>query len=361
MENTEEMNTMLSQLRDPAFIVQDGIITQCNAAAVQRQVPEGTDVRAILETGRAEYDDFSGGKLYLTLKVEDAPCSACVTKVGDRHLFVIEQEQDAAELQSMALTAQILRTPLSNVMTVADQLFPLSYFDNEPEAQEQIARINRGLYQMLRIVCNMSDAYRYSCESSPRTELIDITAFLRELICGNEELIGYAGIRLHYEGPAQSIYTLVDTEKLERAIGNMLSNAIKFTPRGGTIHIRLTRKDKMLYLTVQDSGEGIADAAKHQLYSRYQRMPGLEDSRFGVGLGILLICQTAAAHGGTVLMESGKDFGLKLTMSLPIRQPSDPGVRSPMIHVDYAGDRDHRLLELADCLPADAFRRENVN
>lgn len=361
MENTEEMNTMLDQLRDPAFFVRDGVITQANAAAQQRQIPVGDPVHTILETGLEEYGSFAGGELYLTLRVEDAPCSACVTRVGQWDLFVLEQAQDSAELQSMALTAQILRTPLSNVMTVADQLFPLSCFDDDPQAQEQIARINRGLYQMLRIVCNMSDAYRYSCESSLRTELLDITAFVRELICRNEELVGYAGIKLHYEGPAEPVFTLVDAEKLERAVGNILSNAVKFTPKGGSIYVRLVRKEKMLYLTVQDSGDGVSAAAKGQLYSRYQRLPGLEDSRFGVGLGILLVRQAAAAHGGTVLMESGGDFGLKLTMTLPIRQPSDPGVRSPMIHVDYAGERDHRLLELADCLPAEAFRRENIN
>lgn len=361
MENTEEMITMLNQLHDPAFFVQDGTITQANSAALQRQIEEGSDIRLLLVTGQEEYLQFRGGDLYLTIRINDVPCGVCVTKVGDKDLFVLEQEADLAELQSMALTAQALRTPLSNVMTVADQLFPLSCFDNAPEAQDQIARINRGLYQMLRIVCNMSDAYRYSSESSLRTELREIGALLEELFCQNTALIEYAGVQLRYTGPRESVFGLVDVEKLERAIGNILSNAVKFTPKGGTIDARLTRKGRMLYLTVQDSGDGIAPRAKGDVYTRYRRQPGLEDSRFGIGLGMLLVRQTAAAHGGTVLMESGQDFGLKLTMTIPIRQPSDPGVRSPMIHVDYAGDRDHCLLELADCLPAEAFRRENVN
>ena len=361
MENTEEMITMLNQLHDPAFFVQDGIITQVNPAAQQRLIQAGSDVRTMLATGQEEYSTYEGGDLYLTLRINDVPCSACVSTVGDSHLFVLEQDADAAELQSIALTAQILRGPLSNTMAVADQLFPLSCFDDEPEAQEQIARINRGLYQMLRIVCNMSDAYRYSCGSPLRTELLEIGGLMEELFNQNAALIEYTGIQLHYSGPQETVYGLVDTEKLERAVGNILSNAVKFTPKGGRIDARLTRKGKMLYLTVQDSGSGLSAQAKGTVYTRYQRHPGLEDSRFGIGLGMLLVRQAAAAHGGTVLMESGSDFGLKLTMTLPIRQPSDPGVRSPMIHVDYAGDRDHRLLELADCLPPEAFLRKNIN
>lgn len=361
MGNTEEMITVLNQLCDPAFFVQDGIITQVNAAARQRRIERGTEIHALLVTGHEEYADFQSGDLFLTMKMDGVPSSVCVTKVGDQDLFVLEQAADAAELQSMALTAQVLRAPLSNVMTVADQLFPLSCFDDAEEAQDQIARINRGLYQMLRIVCNMSDAYRYSLESSLRTELREISGFAEEIFCQNKALIEQVGIKLNYSGPREPIYGLIDAEKLERAIGNILSNAIKFTQKGGSIEAKLVRKGRMLYLTVQDSGEGIPSAARGSVYTRYHRQPGLEDHRFGLGLGMLLVRQAATAHGGTVLMESGTDFGLKLTMTIPIRQPSDPGVRSPMIHVDYAGDRDHRLLELADCLPAEAFKREQIN
>ena len=361
MNHTEEMNMMLNQLREPAFLVRDGIISLVNAAAEIYPLKVGNDVQPLLATGHEEYAQLENGQLYLTLNLEQIPFHACVTRTENCDLFVLEQTADDAELHSMALTSQMLRTPLSNVMTVADRLFPLSCFDNDPEAQEQIAKINRGLYQMMRIVCNMSDAYRYHCEANPKTELTEITAFLQEVFARNQVLIDYAGIHLHYEGPKEPIYTLLDQEKMERAVGNILSNAVKFTPKGGKIEARLTRRGKMLYLSVQDSGCGISDAAKGNLYTRYQRLPGLEDGRFGIGLGMLMIRQTATAHGGTVLAETGSDCGLKLTMSLPIRQVTDPGVRSPMIHVDYAGERDHALLELADCLPLEAFRRENVN
>ena len=361
MENREEKVTMLNQLSSPAFFVKDGIITDANAAALLRQIPVGGDIRPLLVTGTEEYSQFHCGSLYLTVRVCDIPCSMCVTNVGEYHLFILEQDGDQAELQSMALVAQILRAPLSNVMTAADRLFPLTCFDDEPEAQEQIAKLNKGLYQIMRTVCSMSDAYRYSSENALRTEIREIGALVQEYIDSSAALIAHAGITLRYSGPNEAVYTLVDAEKLERAVGNILSNAVKYAANGSSIDIRLVRRARMLYLTVQDNGPGIPPQLRGSVYNRYLRAPGLEDSRFGLGLGMVLIRQTAAAHGGTVLTEQGKDFGLRLTMTIPIRQPSDPGVRSPMIHVDYAGGRDHWLLELADCLPAELYRRERIN
>lgn len=361
MENTEEKIAILNQIPNPAFIVCDGLITYVNEAAHHLQLSTGTAVAPMFTTGVAEYASFTSGSLYLTMTICGLDSSVCITDLGQSHLFVIEQDEDLAELQSMALAAKALRVPLSNVMSVADHLFPLASLDENPETQDQIAKINRGLYQMLRIVCNMSDAYRYSCDKVCRTEVRDITAFLEEQFTASATLIAHSNIQLHYHGPSEPVFGIIDGEKLERAVGNILSNAMKFTPPGGQIHATLVKRGSTLFLTVQDSGEGLPEHVKSTFYRRYVRQPGLEDSRFGIGLGMVLVRKAAALHGGTVLIELGQDFGLRLTMTIPIRHPSDIGVRSPMIHVDYAGDRDHRLLELADCLPAEVYASDKIN
>lgn len=361
MEYTEEKYAMLHQIPSPAFFVRDGIITEANVAALQRQIPVDSPIADLLHTGQEEYPQFSDGCLYLTLQVCGSACSASVKRIGGHDLFVLEQDADQAELQSMALAAQALRTPLSNVMTVADQFFPLDCFDGSDQAQLQIARINRGLYQMLRIICNMSDAYRYGCETALRGEIRDIAALIREHFDLTADLMEHTGITLRYTGPNETIFSLVDTEKLERAISNILSNAMKFTPKGGCIEACLTRKEKTLYLTVQDSGSGVPEEITGTVYHRYLRQPGIEDGRFGIGLGMVLIRNAATAHGGTVLTQQTPNGGLRLTMTIPIRQSADPMVRSPIVSADYAGERDHRLLEFSDCLPAELYRPDNIN
>lgn len=361
MDNTEEMVTMLNHISNPAFFAVDGIITATNEAAAQRQLCVGTDVRSLLVTGQEEFAQFQQGTLFLTLQVCDIPSCVSVTRLdNDRMLFELEQDADQAELQHMALVAKTLRIPLADVMTVTSQLFPFSSGDSDPALQAKLAKLNKGLYQITRVVCNMSDAYRYS-NSAPRTEIREIGSLMKEFFSKGGALIEQSGISLHYTGLSTPVYTLIDSEMLERAVGNILSNAVKFSQKGGTVHAQLVQRKKMLYLTVQDDGTGVPSNQKVSTYSRYRRQPGLEDSRFGVGIGMVLIRQAAAAHGGTVLLEHGSGYGLRLTMTLPIRQPSDPNVRSPMIHVDYAGELDHWLLELADCLPAELYSNDALN
>ena len=351
--NIEQSSALLlHEVPTPAFLVENGVVTDANAAAVQNAVTVGSAIADLLETGKNEYAQLADGCLYLTLKLEGMTFGASVSRRQGLDLFLLEQEEDASELQAMALAAQVLRTPLSNVMSVADRLFPLA---GEAENLEQVARINKGLYQMLRIVSNMSDAYRYSLENAPRLEIRDIRAVMAELFAANSLLIQHAGVELTFDNLPGSVFCLVDAEKLERAVGNILSNALKFTPKGGTIHASLSRKDRMLYLTVQDSGTGVPGHLQGNVYNHFQRLPGIEDSRFGIGLGMVLIRSAASVHGGTVLIDQPEGEGTRITMTLAIRQDSDPMVHASIISVDYAGGWDRRLLELSDHLPPELF------
>lgn len=359
MELSVSSTAVLQEIPIPAFTVRSGIICDANASARQQGIQNGSAIAPLLATGDVEYSTFSSGRLYLTLRLSDAIFGASVTKGQGYDLFLLEQEDDAAELQSMALAAQALRAPLSNVMTVADRLFPLTD-TGSPEVREQTARINKGLYQMLRIISNMSDAYRYSQDLSPRMEIRDIRAIMEELFQQHNPLIQHTDVQLHFENLPSSIFCLVDAEKLERAVGNILSNALKFTPKGGTIEAKLTRVDKMLHLTVQDSGTGIPETLQGNVYNHFQRQPGIEDGRFGIGLGMVLIRSTASIHGGTVLIDHPQGTGTRITMTMAIRQDSEALVRSAIISVDYAGGRDHRLLELADNLPTEFYLPENL-
>ena len=356
MEQNNDAIELLDYIHRGAFCVKDGVILKVNEAAQKRNITEGSDIYALLKTGKTEYRMFCGGCLYLTLDLGGTPWGASVTRTKNFDVFVLEQDEDQSELQAMALAAQELRQPLTNIMVVADSLFPIACDPDDPEAQQQAARINRGLFQMHRIINNMSDAYRYCQDTSSRQETRNITALLEETFQASASLLESAGITLRYTGLQESIYCLADEEKLERAVSNLLSNAIKFAPKNGCIDAKLSRTGSMLYLTVQDNGDGIAPNLRSQIFSRYLREPGIEDSRYGIGLGMVLVRAAATAHGGTVLMEQSPEFGTRLTLTIPIRQSSESIVKSNTLSIDYAGGRDRRLLELSDSLPADAYR-----
>lgn len=361
MEQNGSGVDFINLMLQPAFTVKNGVIDQINEAARAYTLNAGDQISDLLVTGSTEYSELVDGCLYLTLSVSGVQCGASVRRMKEFDLFTLEQETEEVELQAMALAAQELRAPLASVMTVADQLFPVANDDENPVAQEQISRINRGLFQMLRIVSNMSDAYRYNQQIEQRQSVVEITSFFDEIFEKLKQMLSKANVELTFENYERSIHTLADAEKLERAIHNIVSNAVKFSGKGGKIHARLTRRNQILYLSVCDNGEGIRPEVRGNIYARFRRKPGLEDTRFGIGLGMVMIRSAATVHGGTVLIDHPEECSTRLTMSITIRQNTESVVRSNVLRVDYAGERDHPLLELSEVLPIELYRAEHTN
>ena len=346
MEQTDTIYTMLDHMERPAFLVRDGRICRANAAATRYLIEEGTEVEPLLSTGRQEYAEYQSGCLHLTLRICGTTLGASVTRVEQLDMFVLDAVENGAELQAMALAARELRQPLSNIMSVADRLFPIAGADSDPALQDQIARINRGLFQMLRIVGNMS------IQTSPRLEMQDVDAVLRELWEKAESACESRGVKLRYRGTGRPLYSNIDTQLLTRAIHNLLSNSLKFAADGGLIELELSAGKKYYRITVRDWGTSVSPDL--DLLNHWRREPGIEDGRTGLGLGLKLVQLAAAAHNGTVWFDRLKGEGFRVIMSLPINQ--DTRMCSPRYRVSYSGDRDPLLLELSDVLPPEFYQ-----
>ena len=167
-----------------------------------------------------------------------------------------------------------------------------------------------------------------------------------------------AGIKLSYTGPNTPILGLAYEEKLERAIYNLLSNALKFSPDGSTINAKLTKNEDTASFTISNTNIEPVDA--NSFWYRYRRTPAIEDSRFGLGLGMTLISAVTAAHNGTVLVDHPTPSETRVTMTIAIVKDTSGAVRSPVMRIgDYAGGRDKGLLELSEVLSSDAYL--NIN
>ena len=157
-----------------------------------------------------------------------------------------------------------------------------------------------------------------------------------------------------YTGPADPVCGLANPGQLERAVLNVISNSMKFMPEGGTIRASLTRQKNMLHLSIQDSGSGIAENILGNVFTRYQRQPGIEDSRYGIGLGMVLIRSAAADHGGTVLIDAPEGKGTRVTMTLAIRQDA-PVLKTPVL--SPISDNSRQILtELSETLPWECYK-----
>ena len=351
----QSTNAIFLDLLDrPAFCVQDGVVVQANPAAYQMLISVGTPVAGLLNSCAQAYEQFTGGCLYLTVTTADISHGACVTRQDGTDIFVLDQEADP-QLQAMALSAQQLRRPLQTAMTVADAL-QVSSAD-----QEQANQLRRSLYQLQRILCNMADMSRYQDRSVLHMEPTDLSSVFNETLDKASAMLAGSHIQLKYTPMPHPVISQADREVLERAVYNLISNAIKFSPKGSTLEAKLTCCGSLLYFSLQDEGQGIAPEVYGNLFSRYQRQPGIEDGRYGMGLGLSLVRAAAASHGGTVLIDQPEGRGTRVTMTITIRPSSETRVRAPILLPisDYAGGRDHALLELSDCLSSKLYQ-ENI-
>ena len=328
----------------PCFCVREQVIVSRNAAAESLPLSVGDAVTPLLLTGAEEYAAFQDGTLSLTLSLGGTAFAATVRREGDTDYFLLEQADWDQELTPLALAARELRGTLSGLCAVAESL--------SARGAEEAPLLNRSLAQTLRIIGNMSAAPN----PAYHPEFLDICALCGEFFEKAAAQLETVPRQLTYQLPKDPIYTLADPQELERAFLNLLSNAAKFTSPQDRILCSLARRGRMLYLTVQDTGTGIPEALRGSLFSRYQRQPAIEDGRLGLGLGMVLVRSAAAHHGGTVLVDSPKGIGTRVTMTLAIRQDIPKGFRSPILRVDYSGERDHGLIELSDVLPTECYR-----
>lgn len=349
MEPQKENLSLLELLPDPGFCVQNGKIIKINAAAAALSLTEGSEVFPLLLTGAQEYGNVPFDQMHLTVRLGSLGRSATVTRLDGMDVFVLDPQNSNKELIALALAAKELREPLTGAMLSAAALSELS--ELSPEAKQYTTRLNRGLYRMLRVIGNMSDA---AGDPLTHQEMTDIAALFQEVFEKAAALTQKNDIHLSCEGFSEPVYTLANRQSLERAALNLLSNAIKFSPKGGAVSVSLTRREQLLYFSVQDQGDGVPENIRSTIFTRYLRQPNFEDSRFGLGLGMVLVKAAAAEHSGAILVDRPKGAGTRVTMTIALRKGSAP-LRSNMFQVDYTGEQDHALIELSPVLPVEAF------
>ena len=346
METQDKTVPMLELLLRPAFCVSGGQITHINSAAAPYLLSEGMQILPLLATGQEEYAAFESGCLYLMLAIGNQQVGATVVMTEAGQLFLLDQLADQPALRAYALAAQALREPLSGISSAVGML--------KTEDSLRMGQLNRRLHQAMRIVSNMSDAGQFLQADPAQMELTDLTDFLAELLDAAALQLQSANIRLEYRLPHSPVLTIVDRDRIERAVYNLLSNAAKQTPPGGRVRFELTQRQR-LYLSVTDDGPSLPNA---NAYTRYLRTPSITDGQDGIGLGMALVRAAATLHGGSVLIDRAPSGGTRITMTLQLRQRSDTKFHSPLLRIDYAGERDHGLQELADVLPSSLYEPE---
>lgn len=211
-----------------------------------------------------------------------------------------------------------LRTPLAGIRAAAETLQEGALEDTEA-AQEFLGHIQRETDRMTQLVEELLELSRIESGAAPmhfaQLDAAELVAGSVRRFAGQAER---AGVRLKATTPDGSVHLIGDAERLDRALSNLVANALKFTPSGGQIDVSTRVVDAEVEITVRDSGIGIEPDEQTRVFERFYKADRGRGGG-GIGLGLAIVKHIALAHEGTVAVESRPGYGSTFTMRLPRR------------------------------------------
>jgi PAS domain S-box-containing protein len=228
-------------------------------------------------------------------------------------------EREAASRRKddfLAVMSHELRNPLASIVATVDVV----RVRGGQASDAEMAIIERQARHMTRLVDDLLDASRALRESVP---LVPVSIEIARVLADAIDLVRPM-MRAHDHVPTASIpahglLVSVDVGRMAQVFGNILSNAAKYTPQGGRIHVSASATVDQIAVRIEDTGEGIAPELLGQIFEPFvQGDQGLDRKRGGLGIGLAIARKLVRAHQGEILAESlGRGRGSRLTVRLP--------------------------------------------
>jgi signal transduction histidine kinase len=198
--------------------------------------------------------------------------------------------------------------------------------------EEGVRIIREQAQRMTRLVDDLVDTVRLEAgQLELRLEELDLNVVAREAV--DRAQTQTERHLIHVSAADSPVMSAWDRTRLEEVLDNLLGNAIKYSPQGGVIVVRVAATDRESQLSVTDQGEGIPAETLPQLFERFQR--GASSETAGIGLGLYIIRLLVEAHGGRVEAQSVPGEGSVFTIRLP--RIDSPGISSgPVTHLAEA-------------------------
>ena len=245
-----------------------------------------------------------------------------------------------------------LRTALGGMHIAVGRLAPPYRRDRDAVLDRDAALLNHNYYSLLRLANNMSNAPMLLSDEPLLKENTDIVEWLAGLCRQAEPLFALRHVTLTLQCAAEHHTAAIHRDCLEQAVWNLLSNALKFTPDGGSVTVTLRLGHRQVLLAVSDTGCGIPAGNMETVFDGYLHPERLAVLPGGLGLGLPLCRRIAEGHGGRLLLDSREGQGTTVTLALPDETAGD---MVEDVTFDYAGGFQPALVGLADGLPFDAF------
>jgi signal transduction histidine kinase len=229
------------------------------------------------------------------------------------------RELDRLKDEFLSLVSHELRTPLTSIRGYLDLVLEGEAGEVNPEQRRFLEAVERNSGRLLRLVGDLlfvaqADAGRLSLERD-RVDLAELAAHCVEgaAPAATEKSVSLALLA----EPVPSL--LGDRGRLAQVLDNLVSNALKFTPEGGTVQVRTSADGEHVVLEVEDTGIGIPPDDQSRLFERFYRTSVAEDQAIpGTGLGLAIVKAIVEGHSGQISISSREGVGTTFRVELPL-------------------------------------------
>lgn len=227
-------------------------------------------------------------------------------------LFARLERSFEAEKRFAADASHELRTPVAIIKGACD--YGLRYDETEEERQETLQTIRRQAESMSGLISGLLSMTRLE-QGTERPAMTKVD--LGQLAAQAVEETASEGRTVHTR-LAPEVIVQADSALLSRLLRNLLDNAVKYTEPGGHIWVEVTQTPAEMLLQVADDGIGIAPEHQEKIWQRFYQVDGSRsEASGGAGLGLVMVSQIAALHGGHMTLQSEPDKGSRFTLHLP--------------------------------------------
>jgi signal transduction histidine kinase len=233
------------------------------------------------------------------------------------------RELDRLKDEFVSLVSHELRTPLTSIRGYVELLLE----EGQELTQDQrrfLGIVDRNSERLLELVSDLLFLAQIEAgKLAIELDEVDLNTIVEESIETSRPVADAGGIEL--SSSTERVPKLEgDHARLSQVLDNLLSNALKFTPSGGRVEVRLRRLNDHAVLEVQDTGLGIPEAEQAQLFERFFRSSSATENAIpGTGLGLAITKAITERHGGTIRLESAENVGTTARIQLPLKAGAD--------------------------------------
>lgn len=240
-----------------------------------------------------------------------------IARLGNMFDLMADSVESKQKLERRLVTdvAHELRTPLMAIQSTVEAMIDGVF---EPDT-ERLETLNSEVQRLSRLVDALLKLSRLEGRTKPiERKKLDLSEILSAVVTTHQAYIHDAGLTLEFDYDPH-VYVFGDADLLRQATANLISNAVRYTPEGGTITVTARKGDLMGQISVRDTGIGLTPEEAKMVFQRFWRADsGRARSTGGLGIGLSVVKEIVDQHNGWVRVEGRPDEGACFTMYIPL-------------------------------------------